>query len=101
MVSDDIKDGGYQANTGTTLPSGINASYNAGATPLFLTRGGRVSTNDILSPTGESGTFLSSNADGKTWVYWLSLDNAYIYPSQRNVRTNGRSLRCLVSTNNG
>ncbi len=107
LVSDEVYTDGnrYRSNHGITLPSNVNALYNIGLSPLFITRTGRPGTSleTYIMWRGRSN-FAWSTTVSPFWSngpYYISNYNGDIYPSDMNMRTFAHSLRCLVSTNNG
>ena len=103
LVSDRASTNYYDANMGATLPSGENATNNIGLSPLFYTKQGRTdNANPInVSERGNMEQLWSATSKDKRYAYMLNASSISIHPSESLVSFLGRSLRCLVSTNNG
>ena len=110
LVSDDDKNGDWTTNRGVTLPNGVDATYNASLSPLFIVRSGRIridtqddNIEEHVSSRGSGSYSLSRVIFGLYWSYgshYLSA-GTNVQPSDRNAQTFVFPLRCLVSTNNG
>ncbi len=100
-MSDDL--GKWSPNIGATLPDGRGATHNSALSPVFTWQGGHTELDNGLYAAGRGaqGRYWSQTTygDAKSYIAYLSL---YIFePSSSGVHQVARSLRCLVSTNNG
>ncbi len=104
LVSDDEEKAGWgDINRGVTLPSITDATNDIGLAPLFLTRSGNMNPDLAVISARNRGSYIYSNLSNyKTSSYRLDVSETSVYPSRHDGnRTDGRPLRCLVSTNNG
>ncbi len=104
-MSDDDKNGAWNANEGITLPGSIAAIYNINISPLYFMRDGGVVPSDNgknVNVRGIGGAYWALNPQTTSQSYNLSTNsnNQYIFPSRIDVNEFAFPLRCLVSTNN-
>lgn len=106
LVSDDdnlIIDGVPRANRGFSLPFNINATHNAGLSPIFWPRSGyRNPWGKTSEGLGEVASYWNTTVSSVIGTYYTQLGYEMITPSSawNQDRASSFSLRCLVSTAN-
>ncbi len=104
LVSDEVGSDVAHANGGITLPGAVDATHNAGLSPLFWNRSGDLMIWQV-KPNGRGlihyswSPIVGWRAD---FAYFVGVgSNIDVSASSSDVASFGMSLRCLVSTNNG
>ncbi len=109
LVSDDDKNGRWNANQGVTLPNGTDATHNIALSPLFIGRYGyglpydEKDINATIGSRGMASAIWSSSVFRENSAFFLNFADFVSTPSLFWAGDNISiySLRCLVSTNNG